>query len=513
MIKFKVMKSIRNKHIHTAQKIITIALLSVSGLSYFSFNYFHLFGHIQSFSDFLFCLLQWVKLSGLVMLPAAVFLKTERFTATIKWLLVITPLASLGFIMRYIGLQHTPAHLHQELYAHINRFMPVALIAVLFVLEALLLAAAAVLFWVRDGLKIRVMSDIGNKNTPAQAVKRSVLSFLPVFFCVIPLNLFDNVVRLFPESVYNFLKFGNFTMWHLAVFQFVFLATFLAFRFLKKKDSAARRKYLTVFCIAMLVQYMNKASMLIGDGYNVYYTVLAFIPLFICNIGVLIAALAVFVWKNKTLHNLSFFVHAAGALTVFFYFGKAEMSNYGTVLSYTFLYFAFTHCALFMVCVLPVLLGEHKFSIKGKGSLVPMAYYAGVILVAALTSEIITAATGALYLTSHGEAAVIYPNFAFTQNSPIANSLPKLNLKIGALTFDMLYLSILFLAYVAIFFIYYAGYYALIELRKKRNPKTTLTAETDPATILSALAETAAAVDAETTEIPKDTLLVDEPKN
>lgn len=93
-----------------------------------------------------------------------------------------------------------------------------------------------------------------------------------------------------------------------------------------------------------------------GDGYNVYYTVLACLPLFICNIGVYMASISV-ILKKRVLYAIAFFVHAVGALTVFVYFGKDEMSNYGIFCSYSILYFCLTHCLLFALSVLPTAWG------------------------------------------------------------------------------------------------------------------------------------------------------------
>ena len=484
-------------------KILTVALLTVSFCSYFSFNYFYLFGHIESFSDAIFCLLQWIKLTGLIAIPVAVFLKTSKFDLSIKFFLMPAALFSLFWAGRYLGLEKTldPANLEQVAFNSLNLFMPKAIIALLFFTESFLMAAIAILFWLRDKhprFKIIAQSNKINKKqagkmkderqeslaknsvcfsdpTPFDESSRetasskahekksvrakNLLYFLPLFFMVMPLNLLDNFVRLFPQGVYAFLKYGNFTVWHFLTIAALFTVTILAFRFLKKKTSAQRYLYLCTLSIAMLVQYMSKASMLIGDGYNVYYSLLAFIPLFICNMGIPVTAVAVFS-KNKTLNHLAFFIHAAGALTVFVYSGKDGMSNYGTIFNYTYLYFMFTHSALFILCVLPTSLGEHKFSLKNCG--VPLIYYAVFIFVAAAVAQIVT------HITAQAFSFALMPNFAFTQNSPITNPFPSLWLSIFGLQFDMLYLPLLFIAHIAIFFVAYALYYLAFGRRYSR---------------------------------------------
>jgi hypothetical protein len=462
----------KQKRITASIKTLAVALVAVSCVSYFSVNYFYVYGHIGSFSDGVFGLLQWLKLSALVMIPAAAFLKSDKPVMTVKWFYIFAPLLSLGFIGKYMSFDPAPVNAQQEAYQSMNRFMPYGLTLALFILESVLMAAVSALFFARDGLR----KKSGGEN-PERYRAKNLIMLIPVFFCVMPLSLFDNIVRLIPESsgFYKFLLFKNFTVWHFLTFGAVFVSAYLAYRFLKNKPSGSRYRYMRVFALALLVQYMSKASRLVGDGYNVYYTIIAFIPLFICNIGIPIAAVAIFS-RDRILNNMSFFVHAAGALTVFFYFGKDEMSDYGTVLNYSFLYFAFTHAALFILCVLPVLLDEHRFKLKS--SVIPIAYYAGVIVIAAVASELVTSITGKYY----GDELAIRPNFAFTQVNPLPIAMPRAVVNIFSLPFDMLYLPLLFLAYVFIFFIVYGGYCLIIKLpqavkQKKAAPPLSFSEE------------------------------------
>ena len=65
----------------------------------------------------------------------------------------------------------------------------------------------------------------------------------------------------------------------------------------------------------MFSMFFGKNSMLIGDGYNVYNTLFASIPLFICDIGKFIVFIAIMLDK-KWFYQCAYFVHSAGALTV-----------------------------------------------------------------------------------------------------------------------------------------------------------------------------------------------------
>ena len=207
-----------------------------------------------------------------------------------------------------------------------------------------------------------------------------------------------------------------------------------------------------------------------GDGYNVYYTVLACLPLFICNIGVYMASISV-ILKKRVLYAIAFFVHAVGALTVFVYFGKDEMSNYGIFCSYSILYFCLTHCLLFALSVLPTALGHFKFRIKD--CIIPLAYYCGVIIVAAVASGLVTSFLTTYsydgYTLTVGEGAgfdMAPPNYAFTQVCPLPVTLPLVPLTIWKCQLNVLYLVLLYIAYVCLFWAFTGAYYAFLAIRK-----------------------------------------------
>ena len=199
---------------------------------------------------------------------------------------------------------------------------------------------------------------------------------------------------------------------------------------------------------------------------NVYHTVFACIPLFICNIGVYVASLSV-ILRKRILYSISFFVHAAGALTVFFYFGKDEMSNYGIFCSYSILYFCLTHILLFALSVLPSALGHYKFRLKD--CIVPLVYYCLVIVVASVASGIVSSASMDFsydgYTLAEGEW--LKPNYAFTQINPLPIPVYEIPFKIWKCEFNLLYLIILYLVYVGLFWIFTGAYYAFHGIRKK----------------------------------------------
>ena len=191
----------------------------------------------------------------------------------------------------------------------------------------------------------------------------------------------------------------------------------------------------------------------------------ACIPLFICNIGVYVACLSV-IFKKRVLYAISFFVHAAGAITVFLYFGDS-ISNYGIFCGYSIMYFCLTHCLLFTLSVMPTALGHYKF--KPKDAIIPLIYYCIVIVVAAVASALVTSASMGFtydgYTLQDGEW--LYPNYAFTQKNPTPIPEPVLNIKIWKCDMNIAYLIILYAVYVGLFYAMNGVYYAFLAIRKR----------------------------------------------
>ena len=160
-------------------------------------------------------------------------------------------------------------------------------------------------------------------------------------------------------------------------------------------------------------------------------------------------------------------MHAAGALTVFIYFGKDEMSNYGIFCSYSILYFCLTHCLLFALSVLPSALGHYKFKIKD--CIIPMVYYCLVIVVAAVASGLVSSASMEFsydgYTLQDGEW--LKPNYAFTQINPLPIPFDYIPFKIWKCEFYLSYLIALYIVYVALFWAFTGGYYAFLSVKRR----------------------------------------------
>jgi hypothetical protein len=313
------------------------------------------------------------------------------------------------------------------------------------------------------------------------SVKARSFLYLPlaVVACM-PLNFFENFFDISNYSRESFLWFKNFTIWHLLAIVAVTTFTVVTYLLLRNKDRRTQDEFLAAIAIVMLIQYHSKDSVIMGDGYNVYHTVFACIPLFICNLGIYVVALSIFL-KKKVLYAISFFVHAAGAVTVFVYFGKDEMSNYGIFASYSILYFCLTHCLLFALSVLPSALGHYKF--KFKDCIIPLIYYFVVIIVASIASGVVSSASMSFsyngYTLQEGEW--LTPNYAFTQVNPLPFEVPFVKLTIWKYDLNALYILGLYAVYVGIFFVFNGLYYGFNWVRHKilgTKIKRTLQAET-----------------------------------
>lgn len=433
-------------------KASTAALLAVALLLTFTVSDYYIFNRAEEFG-FFFVLSQWIKKAGLLVIPMAAFFDKKSCSAIARYVLpvfVIISCFTFGsfFDATAVTPDSTPAEL---VYAHINEFIPKwANVALFYISNFLYLLICALLF-VRDGWRANLSNFIR-------------LPF--AMLACIPLNIFENFFDIENFSSGHFLRFKNFTVWHLLAVVILVCFTVGAYYFLKNKTRRLQDEFLAAAAIVLLIQYHSKDSVVMGDGYNVYHTVFACIPLFICNIGVYVASISV-ILKKKVLYAISFFVHAAGALTVFFYFGKNEMSNYGIFCSYSILYFTLTHCLLFALSVLPTALGHYKF--KPKDVIIPLIYYFAVIIIASVASALVTSASMGFtyngYTLQDGEW--LMPNYAFTQINPLPFSVPVWGLTIWKCELNMLYILGLYAAYVAIFYAMNGGYYAFLAIRRK----------------------------------------------
>ena len=163
---------------------------------------------------------------------------------------------------------------------------------------------------------------------------------------------------------------------------------------------------------------------------------------------------------------MAFFIHAAGAISVFVYFGRDEMSDYGIFCSYSILYFCLTHCLLFALSVLPSALGHYKF--RFKDCIIPLAYYFAVIVIASIASALVSSASMDF---SYGGFVLgddyLLPNYAFTQINPLPFEVPMWRLTIWRYDLNALYIIGLYAFYVGIFAVFNAFYFLFLFLRKK----------------------------------------------
>ncbi len=455
-------KTIRLVNIILASLYIVIWLL-VS----FTFNMYHIYSHMADYS-FLLIFTELLKLTSFLVIPLAVFLNHKTSINIAKYLLPIIAVLSMFVLKEYTSIVKTLENTRNtngldlvtiEIYDSINLFMPQWLITGLFILENLVIITIGVNYLLTDENKVEDLKS---------------LKWFPIYILVcLPLNIFTELVELFPDSVITAMTFDNFTIWHFLMFAILIGATLLTYFVLRKLSYEKQVFYLRAMAIILFIHFFSKNSMLIGDGYNVYNTVFAAIPFFICDIGKFIALLAVFT-KKKKFYDIAYFVHAVGALTVFFYFGREGTHNYGTILNYSFLYFTITHAILFILCVMPVMLKHTTFSIKD--ALTPSIYYGIVILIATFTSVAITNYSGTL-TTASGEylTELLYPNYAFTQINPLPITLPSIMVvTIGICEVDFLYLICLYIVYLCLFFLFFVAQLLVKKLVKIYNEKKAL---------------------------------------
>lgn len=411
-----------------------------------TFNMYHIYSHMVDFSPLL-IVTELFKISAYLVVPLAVFLRHKTSRDILKLIFGIVALLSFSCIVEYSSMVKTalntpnPNHLDPvtlEIYDSINLFMPRSAIFAMFALTDFILLSLAILVFLEDGL---------SKNDC-----KSLLYYPIYILCCLPLNIFAEIAPLLSEPVLKFTVFENFSFWHFLMFALLIFFTLLSYFLLRRKDPRKQLFYLRAMAVILMIHFASKDSMLIGDGYNIYNIVLSAIPLFICDIGKFIVLLSVWT-KKKVFFDIAFFVHAVGALTVFFYMGKDQ--NFGPVFCYSFLYFTSTHLLLFMLSVLPVMLGLTSFHLKD--CLIPAAYYACVVVVATATSVAITnlSATWTTPAMQH-LSELLYLNFAFTQICPIPLEFPSfLNVKIGLCEVNFVYVVSLYLSYLGLFIAFY----------------------------------------------------------
>ena len=437
----------KSKFTERTLKALTAVLLVIALIQTFTVSDYYIFNRFSSFNP-AFIISQWIKKAGLLTLPLAVFLGRRSCSDISRYLLppfVIISLFTFGGFFDVTRLTDS-ATAADRVYASINEFIPKAGVQLMFFVSAELYLAICALLFARDGFAVKIKS----------------FRYLPAAILgTMPLNIFENFFDIADFPIGHPLRFGNYTIWHGLAVIFLFGLAACTYLFLRNKSEDGKDKYLAAAVIVLLIQYHSKDSVIMGDGYNVYHTVFACIPLFICNIGMYVVALTIFL-KKKTLYAISYFVHSAGAISVYFYFGRPEISDYGIFCSYSILYFVFTHSLLFTLSLMPAALGRYKF--RHRDALVPLVYYCIVLFLAAIVSAIVTSASYGFTFEGYtlAEDEILIPNYSFTQINPLPFVVPEwVMLNVWRYKINVLYLLGLYAFYVAIF---YAFNYILVNL-------------------------------------------------
>lgn len=447
----------KKKVLNILQIGLSIIYLVMSFISIMTINYYHMFAHLDKYSIIM-CIFQWLKITVMFVLPVGILMKKESWKSIIQWILPFIGIGLLFLSNEYLNVYRLNEVPQQEIYDKINLFLNNSTIKTFYIIEAIIILIISCLSWI--------------ENPKRKLTINIFIKYLIIFFALTPLNIFDNIVRLFPDYIYNFLKFKNFTIWHLLAIVLLFGSVYVSYNLLKNKTRDKQEYYLQLLAIITLIHYNSKMSIVIGDGYNVYYTIFACIPLFICNIGEFVSAISVFIKKRVT-YDIAFFVHAVGALSVFVYFGRDEMSNYGTIISFSFLFFMISHLLLFNLCVLPSLLGHYKFELKN--CKIPLIYYGVVMIIATIASTLVTNYSATL-MDSNGNylQELLYPNYAFTQINPLPVDVPELIvINTPAFKVNVLYVVLAYGFYILLFFVFYFVQKGLVNLyniiKEKKN--------------------------------------------
>lgn len=446
------------KRFDLALKVGAFFYLLFGLLQSFTFNQFHVFSRMSDFSFWL-ILSELSKMAAYLLVPLAVYLHHKKGQDILKLLYPLLALVSLSCLFEYSSMVKTPFNTPNRnnldsvtlaIYDSINLFMPQLAIVTMFVLQDAILIGIGLYYL------------LGNEWKKEDW--KSLLYFPLFVLMTIPLNILSEPIAHSPDWFQSATHFDNFTIWHFLMFALVIFFTWLSYFLLKKKDKESQVFYLRAMAIILIIHFAGKDSMLIGDGYNIYNIVLSSIPLFICDIGKIIVLLSVTL-RKKVLYDIAFFVHSAGALTVFFYFGRIQ--NFGSVLDYSFLYFTSTHLLLFLLSILPVILRHSEFHFKN--CLIPIAYYGVVILIATAVSVGITNAS-ATWVDGYGNhlPELLYLNFAFTQVNPLPIEVPGwINFQIGVCEVNPLYLIGLYAVYIGLFFAFF-GFQLLVRKVHRR---------------------------------------------
>ena len=268
----------------TALKVCTAVLLLTAFLLTFTVSDYYIFNRFDKYGFFAVC--QWIKKCGLLVIPLAVYFDKKCCKDIAKYVLPVFVIVSFFTFGDFFDVTPvTESSTADELiYAKINAIIPKTLNMSLFFIQGALFLIICAMLFITDGFKFKI---------------KSCIWLAPAIVAVTPLNIFENFFDIKNFNENSFLWFKNFSLWHFLAVAALAGYTVSCYYFLRKKDAKLQNEYLAAAAIVLLIHYHSKDSMIMGDGYNVYHTIFACVPLFICNIGVYMAALSVFLEKNS----------------------------------------------------------------------------------------------------------------------------------------------------------------------------------------------------------------------
>lgn len=185
--------------------IMSILFLISTFFSMMTYNYYYMFGHIMDYPFFL-VILQWLKISCILLIVLGIYMHNNKAANLLKYISLII-IFQLFYMNSYFDNKFIPSSSDDEIIRNINTLFPIYITKFLYVFEIVSLFTIGIICNLED--KKLIIKDF---------------IYIPlVMLCVIPLNLFDNIVRILPQSVVQVLRFRNFTIWHLLALVLVFV--------------------------------------------------------------------------------------------------------------------------------------------------------------------------------------------------------------------------------------------------------------------------------------------------
>ena len=384
-------------------------------------------------------IVRWFLFGSSIYLIMAAFFKNEKMANVAKLFMLPLALISIIFLPNFIAFNTS-----------LSNNVSSAILLTLMILELIVIVAGSIL----------IMFLYKNRITK-EDFGRTVLTFLFIFVITVPLNIFEFLKNIIPEATLTSLAYHNFGIWHLIAVVILIVMAVTLFLWLRKKDDEEKWQILTTLGLAFIITYISKISISIVSGYQGKTQWFNMLPLYLCDIGSILIPFAMLFRKKFFLDNL-FFVNAVGAMSVFVFMGIDSLNGNNYIFSYNYLYFILTHSLLFALSIMPVLLKLYKPKLKGilNGILV----FSIVYFLATVTSAYISTIA---FPTDNPEIYIYWmPNYCFTQICPLPLQLNFPSTTIFGMSFNIPYLLLLYLFYIAMFFAF-QGLWNLVKLISK----------------------------------------------